>query len=230
MYDPQVHVHKAVLMQRLLDAVVRGYEWHVYGIISLQKAEPLVEKFAERYGIDLNANQRAYRKRLGRANARLFLYTSPECTDMYWWLLATPGTGKVREEERLMHAIKDRQRIQIGNDYELVRRTRSRAHGGGMVWTWKMTRTCYTRWRERIILSCRRFDPGAVKQAVASLYRVPGFSGNRQQVGKLVALMRTEWRRRHGNLESLILPLKLPYVERLHDTAVRLSQIRNVKI
>ena len=225
MYDPMVHIHKTVLMQRMLDAVVRGHYWYVFGTIPLHKAEPMVTKFAEHYGVDLNANQRAYRKRRGRANTRLFMYAHAESTDLYWWLLATAGTGWVHEEERLLHTVKDRQRIRIDDDYELVRRTRPRAHGGGMVWTWKMTRMCYARWRERIIHACRRSEPYEVSRAISSLCRVPGFSGVREQAGKLVALTRTEWRRRHGNIDALNFPPALPYLERLADTSVRLTAI-----
>ncbi|HGG59653.1 MAG TPA: hypothetical protein ENK26_07005, partial [Gammaproteobacteria bacterium] len=72
-YELNVHIHKTVLMQRLLDAVVRGYVWHTSGTIPLHKAERLVDKFVERYHIDYNTNQRTYAKRKGRANARLLM-------------------------------------------------------------------------------------------------------------------------------------------------------------
>lgn len=86
-----------------------------------------------------------------------------------------------------------------------------------------MSRGCYERWRERIISACRQHAATEILSSMGSLYRVPGFSGIRQQVGKLVTLARHEWCRRHGSLEGLILPPTLSYVERLSDTAVALS-------
>lgn len=60
-------------MQRLIDAVGRGYLHHTSGTVPIRKAQRMVEKFAQRYGIHFNTNQRAYAKRQGRANAQLFL-------------------------------------------------------------------------------------------------------------------------------------------------------------
>lgn len=225
MYDPSVHVHKTVLMQRLLDAVIRGYCWHTSGTVPVQKAWHLAEKFARCYDVHLNVNQRAYAKRMGKSNSRLFLYAPPDSDSFLWWLLVTAGDGVVHREERLDRVSATRNRLRVGDDYELVRRTRASNKGGGTVWTWRMTSTCISQWRERIIYSCRRPDSFTVTQAIGSLYRTPGFSGNRVQVGKLVALARAEWLRRHGTLDAFILPPALPYVERLSDTNVMLSEL-----
>jgi len=213
-----------VLMQRILDGVVRGYCWHTSGTVPPHKAGRVGAKFAERYGVDRNSNQRAYARRRGRANARLFLLGQSGQTDLGWWLCVTEGTGCVHAVERLADAREKRSRIRIADDYELVRRTRSRARGGGVVWTWRMTRECYALWRERIIAACRRRDSLQIGRTVSSLYRMPGFSGIREQVGTLAALARSEWRRRHGNLDGLLLPHVLPCVERLPDTAVPLTE------
>lgn len=226
MCDPLVHIHKTVLMQRLLDSVARGYWWHTSGTVPLAKAERFSNKLDERYGVHRNANQRAYAKRMGWSNARLFLYASPNAPMLYWWLLATDGEGRVHGEERLARASDSRRRVRIGKNYELLRRTRPRAKGGGTVWTWRMTSECVGEWRSRILAACRRSDAHAVTQAIVSLYRAPGFSGIRHQVGKLAALLRSEWRRRHGNIDELLLPRVLPYVERLSDSSVPLSQVR----
>lgn len=222
MYDPKVHIHKSVLMQRLLDAASRGYPWHTSGTVPVQKAPRLANKFAELYGVSKNQNQRAYAKRMRRANARLYFYAPDRGDKLHWWLLATGGAGAVNEHERLQDATSAHGRIRVGTDYELLRRTRPSAKGGGTVWSWRMTRACYGQWRERIISACRHSEPWVVTQTLGSLYRTPGFSGIRQQVGKLSALARSEWRRRHGNLDALVFPPRLNYIERLPDTAVGL--------
>ncbi|MCW8905974.1 MAG: hypothetical protein OQL28_01890 [Sedimenticola sp.] len=226
MYDPLVHLHKTVLMQRLLDAVSRGYHWHTSGTVPLCKAQNLAKKFADRYDVHKSANQRAYDKRKRKASARLFMLNVPNSSDLYWWLLATGGNGAIHDNEKLRCALDSRSRIRTENDYELVRRTRLSTKGGGTVWSWRMTSECYYQWRERCISSCRRRESFVITQTIGSLYRTPGFSGTREQVGKLIALVRAEWRRRHGNLDALELPPALPYVERLANTAVLLSMLR----
>ena len=227
MFDPPVHFHKTILMQRILDVVSRGYEQYTSGVVPTHKAAQLYDKFAERYGVHFNANQRAYAKRKGKSNARLFFLYQDGSKDLSWWLLVSKGTGSVHELEQLSYALDKRKRIRIGEDYELVRRTRSSAKGGGAVWSWRMTHCCYERWRERLIAISRSKDAFKTTQAVGSLYRTPGFSGVRHQVGKLVTFLRHQWRRRHGNLDNLVLQPKLPYLERLSDTTVPLSQLTN---
>lgn len=225
MFDPPVHIHKTVFMQRVLDAVSHGYHWHTSGTVPLDKAQRLADKFAEHYAIHRNENQRAYAKRKRECNTRLFLYAPPQAKVLAWFLLATDGDGRIHEEERLRHAQDARGRIRLDDDYELIRRTRKSDKGGGTVWSWRMTKDCERRWRERIISACRQSHALAITQAIGSLYRVPGFSGIREQTGALIALARAEWRRRHGTLDALILPPKLPYIERLPDTSLALSQV-----
>ncbi len=225
MYDPQVHIHKTVLMQRILDAVSRGYVWHTAGVVPLHRASAMANKFSELYHVHRNDNQRAYARRTGKASAKLMLWAQTEDAGLHWWLLATEGIGLVHELEQLVHACSPRGRVRIDEDYELVRRTRSHAKGGGTVWSWRMTHECVNSWRERIIMACRRTDSLVIMRAMGPLYRSPGFSGVRVQVGKLVALARQEWRRRHGSLDALVMPPALPYVERLVDTSVPLSSI-----
>lgn len=210
-------------MQRLLDAVSHGYYWHTSGTVPIDKAQRLVDKFADRYEIHRNENHRAYAKRKRQCNTRLFLYASPRATTLSWFLLATKGAGRIHQEERLQHAQNARFRIRLDADYELICRTQRSYKGGGTVWSWRITKACERRWRERIIAACRQSHPLCITQAIGSLYRMPGFSGIREQAGTLVALARAEWRRRHGNLDTLLLPPKLPYIERLSDTAVLLS-------
>jgi len=228
MHDPLVHVHKTVLMQRLLDAVSRGYVWYTQGSVHVEKAARMSAKFSELYCVDRNSNARAYAQRQGKANTRLFLFATETSTRLDWWLLSTDGEGCVHELETLQSAFDKRSRVRIGMDYELLQRTRKREKGGGTVWSWRMTRECYEQWRVRIMNGCRRNAPLEITRALSSLYRVPGFSGTREQVGKLVSLARTEWRRYHGSVDDLILPLKLGYVERLPDTAMRLSEIISI--
>jgi hypothetical protein len=227
MYNPQVHVHKTVLMQRLLDSVSRGYCWHTSGSVPLNKAQRLSNKFAERYGVHRNANRRAYAKRKGQANTRLFLWHKESSTHLLWWLLVTEGEGTVHDEEQLYDASNRRHRIRIDDDYELIRRVRPSNKGGGEVWTWRMTHLCIEQWEARLLNASRSHNPTVMTQTLGSLYRTPGFSGVRHQVGKLVQQARKLWMRHHASLDAFQLPPRLPYVERIKDTSVSLSRLSN---
>lgn len=210
-------------MQRLLDAAVRGSYWYTSGTIPLHKAARFANKLAERYGVNSNRNQRAYARRIGRANARLFFLKLEGYTDLRWWLLATDGRGAVHEQETLLDLRDKRSRLRIDDDYELVRVTRPRATGGGTVWTWRFTRSCYRRWQIRLLDACRKADSRELRLALGSLRRVPGFSGTRRQIGRLISAARREWRRRHGPSRDFPEISKLGYVERLRDVVVPLS-------
>jgi len=87
-------------MQRILDAVSRGYGQYTSGVVPIHKAAQLYGKFAELYGVHFNANQRAYAKRKKRANARLFFLYEEDSVNLSWWLFATGGTGQVHELEQ----------------------------------------------------------------------------------------------------------------------------------
>lgn len=212
-------------MQRMLDAVTHGYVWHTGGFVPLLRAPHLADKFADRYSVHWNANQRAYAKRKGKANAHLYFLARGEADHLDWWLLVTPGKGRVYDDENLRLITNRRYRLRIGDDYEIIRRTRTRQEGGGQVWTWRMTHTCHEMWRERIIQACRSKSHASIKQIMSSLYRAPGFSGVRQQVGILVALARREWCRRHGETVVPGERPRLSYIERIPDQTVVLSEL-----
>lgn len=70
----------------------------------------------------------------------------------------------------------------------------------------------------------RGHDNTVAKQLCLSLYHTPGFWGIRSQVGKLVALMKAEWRRSRS--EAFVLPkLRLRYVQRLPTKGLPLSTV-----
>ena len=214
-----IFTKKTVLMQRLIDAVGNGYHWYTCGVIDKGRSQCLVQKFAEKYGTSLNKNQRAYRRRKGVAVARLFMLDQPNEEKLKWWLLVTDGGGAVHHEEMLNDAYLKRSRIRMGEDYELVRITKSGNPVGCTVLTWRMTRKREQEWREWLIEACRKSTEREICKALDSLYKSPGFSGIRKQVGKLVTMAKKEWRRRHGE-ERLPGPERqLGYVQRLSNEA-----------
>ncbi|WP_227743845.1 hypothetical protein [Burkholderia gladioli] len=64
---------RAALMQRLMDAVIQGYNSYTSGTVKTERVHALCEKFSERYLVALSRNQLAYRRAKGFGNARLIL-------------------------------------------------------------------------------------------------------------------------------------------------------------
>ena len=75
MYDPAIHRRKTVVMQRIQQLSVRGYRWYIRGEVTAERALNLAAKFAEKYGVGMNENQRSYAKRKGKENAFLLMRT-----------------------------------------------------------------------------------------------------------------------------------------------------------
>lgn len=197
-----VFLRKTVLMQRLLDAVVRGHYWYTDGYIALERAGRLADKFADRYRVHATDNQRQHARRRGRANARWYLFGRAEESELRWWLVATAGTGLIHDREQL-HDARDRStRIRVADEYELLPLTKPRNQGGGTTWTWRMTRETQRTWRDRVLAAARARSSREMRVAMYSLSRTPGYSRIRRQVGSLVAVARTEWRRRHGSADA----------------------------
>ena len=220
-----VHVKKSILMQRLMDAVGRGYVYHTSGTVSLEKAENLCHKFDHKYGIFANNNQRYYAKKQGRANVRLYLYHMSDSSQLYWWLLATKGQNEVHNQENLQIAYQRNGRIRVPGEYELLPLTRPKSSGGGSSWTWKMTKETYSIWREKMISIGRNQSNLSARQALGSLEKAPGFRGVRQQIGKLSSILRKSWVRHHGDQKGFPGIMKLNYIERVSDETIELHAL-----
>ena len=221
----EVHVKKSILMQRLMDAVIRGYVYHTTGTVQFEKAEKLCQKFDQKYQIFANNNQRHYAKKQGRANARLYLYYKSDSNQLCWWLLATKGKNEVHNQEKLLVAFERNGRIRVPGDYEFLPLTKQKSSGGGSSWTWRMTKETYSTWRERMTYCGRNQSSLSARQALGSLQKTPGFRGIRFQVGKLSSVLRKAWVRHHGNQTDLPRIIKLNYIERVPDQTIDLYDL-----
>lgn len=221
MYDPPIQRHKTIVMQRIQQAASRGYNLYTYGSVPYKKAPALADKFAEKYGIHLNENQRGYRKRLKRSNAFLYLYPKKDSDLMLWWLLATEGEGTVHTEEVLKSIYNKHERLTWDGDYELVVMPKDDSKP---TVTWRMTRGCYKDWNDRIRKSIRqKYTDDKARQAVWSLGRAPGFSGVRSQVKRLHAVFRAEWKRTRRQTDTMPSIASIGYVRGLKSDTVALS-------
>ncbi|OCS46293.1 hypothetical protein BEK67_23895 [Ralstonia pickettii] len=209
--------YKTLLMQRLLDSVRHGYCHYTAAQVPAEKALAFCQKFAERYEVALNRDQRAYRKRLGKGNARLILADLAKNGTLHWFLLVSEGDHPARQMEPLRDALESSTRIRV-DDYELLRLPRDRNHGGGVRLTWRMTNQRFDTWRAAVRQLARSSRAEQEVQAVIqSLFKTPGFGATRVQVGKLVSTLAREWERAGRDPAALILPAALPYVRRVAD-------------
>ena len=160
--------YKTLLMQRLLDLVRHGYRHHASGVVSAERALALGEKFGERYEVFLNMNQRAYRKGLGKANARLMLADLERGDALHWFLLVTDGEHAAYKLEKLKDALVQGERVHVSG-YELLRLPHSKAAGGGVRLTWRMTTETERQWRFQIRSTVRSRRADAIWLAIARL-------------------------------------------------------------
>lgn len=220
-YDPHVLTHKSALMQRLDDYVRQGYHLHTSGSLPLEKAAAFIRKIAPLYMVNAGKDERYRRKKAGLGNARLLLWQpEPPEGQLAWWLLVTDGEHPAHQLERLKDAYGPNRLTCTG--YELLQLTRKGQEAPS--WTWRMSNETYDGWRTRIIQAVRARTDAPLRQAWLSLYRVPGFSGNRKQVGKLVALVRAEWARSRAEPFPLGRS-RLGYVQRLKTGYKPLSAV-----
>lgn len=254
MHDPIVFTSRQTFLQRTADYVRTGHVHWTAGIVPLDRVHRLVRKFTRLYSVGLDRNRRFRAKRRGEANAALLLvWTSTARTHIQWVLLVTPGDHPAHELERLQDAGTREGRVHLF-DYELVhlakrrsvrRRYPSSAPDSGrptpagewtpsdpaqgrLVHTWRMRLDVYETLRERALVAARGRNAGEVRALLQELYHTPGFFGVRQQVGRVVALLRREYRRRHGSLTGFPALPALYYVVRRPDNGTRLSRIRTL--
>ena len=231
MYDPAIDRRKTAVMQRIQQLSARGYHWYISGEVKAERALTLAAKYAEKYGVGKNENQRSYAKRQGKANAFLLMYPKQHESAFLWWLLATEGEGMVHNEEQLLSVTDKHHRLTWNGDYELVQLTREGKNKPVM--TWRMTREGYRSWHERIRKAVRtRTTNEPVKQAIWTLFRAPGFSEVRKQVKQLAFQLQKEWQRtRKKNEDMPPIPANIGYVRGFKSETVHLSLIvRRMKL
>lgn len=194
--------HVFVLMQRIQDSVIDGYERYQRIECSPEKGEKLGRQFHADYGTENDKHARYRAKRAGISRVRFF--SIEQDGQVLGFLMATAGRGLIQRETMLDPA---KQRIEIGA-YELIH--------DGVGWSWRFTKDAMKSWRERIHNAIARDDLAELQNTIRYLYRTAGFRLVRKQVGELGKYIRGEWRRlRKGTPPDL--PTFLYYMRRLPD-------------
>ncbi|MBU2790992.1 hypothetical protein HF288_05680 [Acidithiobacillus caldus] len=225
---------KAATLRLLLETVQRGSRYWTGGIIPTHKALHLAEKFADRYSCTASAATRSRNKARGISNATLIFYpeNASTLTPLRWWLLVTPGTGRVWEEEQLQDTGKRRERLRWGDQYGLVHLQRDKKHGGGRHWTWCIQEAHY----EALEDAMRQYASAHGKKdatertddlerLLTTLRRMPGFHGIRRQQWALYTLGRNCWDRTHKSSWGGW-PTEIPYADKRQPVYHRPEPLR----
>lgn len=202
-------------LQRITDYVSRGYSSWQTGEIEPAKAAPLVTKFGNFYGTNRTPMQRVRDRQKGVGAAALLLYQPPESERVRWVLLVTrPELGEhpAHRAETLRDGLQADGRVTIPG-YELVRITKPQEPKP--VWSWRWPKATEETWRARVVQGIRARAEVDLARTIFLLNRQPGFAGVREQVKRMYALIRSEWKRTRGSLDGLPeIPAAVGYVQR----------------
>ena len=210
---------KRAAMRVILETVQRGSRYWTGGVVAPDKALGFADKMASRYGADMTQGQRAYAKQKERSNTTLVMYPEDGNARIRFWLLATPGSGVIHEQEQLLDAHGTRTALSWSDQYRLVHMQRPREHGGGRSWTWQMTAQRYAELEAAMKqhaaatgrAGARRDDLDAL---VRTILRMPGFYGIRQQQLELINLGRQVWCKTHASKDPYAWPEFVPYLDK----------------
>ena len=218
-YNPLIFDKKSLLMQRVSDYAIAGYNHYTVGQVSFEKLPALCQKFNDLYLVGIKKDVRFKRKQLGLGNAVLLIWQCQPGLVMFV-LMVQPGKNPAHVLEKLSD-IHDK-RIHV-TGYELVQL--SRKGNVKSSWTWHMTKETYRAWELRIEQVTKSKNPALAAKSFFSLYRSPGFAGIRSQVGYLVKFWRGTWKRYKHKSEPFLAPQTLYYVQRLKDSGTKLSAL-----
>ena len=212
--------YKTQAMRRLTKLAGQGYVYHTSGTVSLEKAERLHQRFAEKYGTSLSDDQRYRAFKRGECKTQHIMYYCASDQVVRWWLVCTDGVGEIRDKESLGDARDKHHRLTFpapkkyyaGNSappkYEMVRHhSRDQKTGNNKTrWTWQYHRDSYHNLLNSLtdaVAGVRYVDGKFVKDKrlvfmLDSLQRTPGFHESRRQATALHLHAKKVWRKRQS--------------------------------
>lgn len=185
---------KTAALRYLAECAAHGYVLFQSGEVPREKAIALFEKFDDRYNVIATRGVRDHARSCGRSCARLVMFPKDvEQSIWLFWLMATEGTGELPEAGNVQDARAPQQRLQWGEQYELVSRPVRRRSGNlHHVWTWVFSDEAYAGWKERLNKAAGRVRSSSERkvdflvQQVDFIRRVPGFQGINRQKRQLI--------------------------------------------
>ena len=213
---------KTTIMQRLSDLIRTGHTSYVEGQIPAEKAPYFAAKLDALYLVGQNKLQASRHRKAGNASFRLLMLASEGHAQIRWYLLRTDGRMPAEaSREKWRDALSDRITL---TGYELVRLTKPGAKAP--VYTWRYTKDRAQDLREAILHAIRTKRDDELRQLIHSIFKTPGFAGARDQVKKMVDLIKDEWKRSRSKADPLPdIPTRLGYVRRLPDVGLKLSEL-----
>ena len=217
-----VFTSKFAFMQRMADYVRTGHQAYISGRTDTEKMHATFDKLVQAYPV-FNDRLKAFRARQqGHPTGRLFMYQNPEQPEVvHWTLLMHAKVGQLPTSEKWKHAEDAHNRITL-TGYELVRVTKEGL--SKPAWTWRYQAQRYQDLRDSIVAAIRSNRDQDLKIAIKTLFGTPGFSGNREQVKKIVELLKTEWKLRHPDRPLPDMPPILYFLQRVADKGVFLAR------
>jgi hypothetical protein len=193
-------------LQAVRDAVNYGYPFWTSGEISTLKAEALCEKFHDCYDVLASRHRRDANRLIGKASAYLWMYPRPGGDRLDWLLLASKGSGKIHEREKLYdhHSGQRRERLHWRH-YEIVQLKDKM--------TWRLRREVADSWEKKLVSAARKSDPADLDSSTRALCTFPMFTGIRKQVLSILSKA-NRTRIRHNHTQTFSLP-SLPIMIRV---------------
>ena len=204
--DFKIHVNQTMAMQSILLSMSRGYVWHCSGEIKTEKANGLIEKFNERYGIlkaKLSLERRATRASRKaelngephpRHSASFVIHPVVGGDRMRWVLLATgPLQGEQMQDGKLAS-----QRLQWGK-YQMSQIPKT--DNSGVTWTWRLTREAQNEMEGWFVKSGRSNKQSEFEKLLLLARNYPMFAGVRKQVQRACERGLSIWNRQHPDIQ-----------------------------
>ena len=220
--NPYIYTKKTVWMQRISDAVRAGSSLYIQGSTKLEKVAFRTQNFDERFGINRTKKDDYLWRKSGKKIVKWIGYFDGK-EHVHWVLLLEPGKeADPSLESEKWKSVADHRITHTGS--ELMKLTRPGAKTP--VLTWRYTRERYQSLRDEMLTLVRLRHDALLKQWIFSTARTPGFAGSREQVKKLWALLRAEWKRSRGKGEPLPdIPKNIGYVRRLPDVGAPWAEL-----
>ena len=180
-----------------------NYTRYMQGVVHIEKAEKLVERFTQRYEITECRGRRNRRRNKGLANVLMYAYPVDRTNTLEWFCLATSGDWSSTHNDQWI-ALRDRQRrLSFDRKYELKRLPLTAelaaeyAKKGRLpkspMRTWTMSREYRQQWRQQIRQGVQAYDqfgsPRQLKRTVELLNTLPGHRGVRADVYELFGVL-----------------------------------------
>lgn len=241
--DLFIYSLKAPFLQSVIDAA-KFHSKYMTGFVELEKLQDLASKMARKYNLDLDKSVASRLRKTGAATCRMLVYKLPvsysvESDDMgipmpnslcQWIIFSSDGEhplGDIGDTWRNHFT----DRVQIFGGLELFRHTRPRAEpkdgepapkNTAPSWSVRFESKHYDNLRNSLISAIKTHQDWKVESIVRDARKTPGFAGVREQLKKLMALIKGTWARHRGNSGMPELPTRFGYVRRIKSTKIRI--------